>query len=232
MITMHSTEWNKRWGKDLVTKEIKSSEKNYYGTQWGNPDTPAVFYWLKKFFLGNKDKAPGDLSKVIKHYIKPYVTPSSVVLEIGSGGGRWTKYLLSAQKLILVELNSEFFPYLKKRFEKDVSKLQFYQTSGCELKNINSDSVDFVFSFGTFVHIDTDGIYKYLAEVKRVLKLNGIAVIQYGDKTKKQALLNLDFSDMNQDKMKKFIEDFNLRLLDHNTKLLNQSNIAVIQKSI
>lgn len=58
-----------------------------------------------------KDSAqPGDLSKIIRYYIKPYIDEKSVVAEIGSGGGRWDDALSKAKQLFLVELHSELFP--------------------------------------------------------------------------------------------------------------------------
>ena len=32
-----------------------------------------------------------------RHFLTPYVTPKTTMLEIGPGGGRWTRYLLAAR---------------------------------------------------------------------------------------------------------------------------------------
>jgi hypothetical protein len=47
---------------------------------------------------------------------------------------------------------------LKERFAPYISKFRFYQTRDYELEGVESASIDFVFTFGTFVHIDPEGI--------------------------------------------------------------------------
>ena len=173
---------------------------------------------------------PVNLPDVVRHYIKPYVTPQNVVLEIGPGGGRWTKYLLDAKEVIVVDLNSEFFPYLQERFKDHLSKFRFYHTSGYELDGIATNTIDVVFSFVTFVHIEPNGIYLYLGHIERVLKPGAIAIIQYSDKTKIRARVNRGFSNMNANKMENFVSKYSFKLLDHNLRLLCNSNIIVIQK--
>jgi ubiquinone/menaquinone biosynthesis C-methylase UbiE len=138
---------------------------------------------------------------------------------------------LGARDVIVVDLNSIFFPYLKERFSGDLSKIRFYNTSGYELNGIESGSIDFVFTFGTFVHIEPEGILAYLAEINRVLKPKGTAVMQYADKTKKRARELNGFTDMNPTKMESFITEYQFELVEHNIRLLNHSNIAVVRKN-
>ncbi len=206
---MPTIEWNKIWGKQIKAFGYPGE---LYGDRWGIPEE-------KK-----------ELSKFIDVYIKPHIKSNSKVLEIGPGGGRWTKYLLGAKEVILVELNPEFFHYLIERFKEDTFKFRFYQTSGYELEGIDAESIDFVFSFGTFVHIDPEGIYEYLKNIKIVLKQEAIAVIQYSDKTKRNARENKGFSDMDPKKMEAFAKKLNLKILDHNTRLFDSSSIIVVQK--
>ena len=224
---MPSVEWNKIWNDDLK-KFKKLTKQSPYGCQWGDPGDVGIRYWMKRLIF--RRRTSGDLSKVVKYYIKPYVTPDTVVLEIGSGGGRWTKYLLAAKEIIAVDLNPNFFSYLRERFRDHLLKFRFYHTSGCELDGVETDYVDFIFTFGTFVHIDPDGIYTYLNHMKRIMRPGGVAVIHYSDKTKKKAQKNRWFSDMNPGKMEKIVSQCGFSFVDHNTDLLDHSSIAVIQK--
>ena len=225
---MPSIEWNKKAWTDHFKKFSSSKDMPYYGDCFGVTEDNFLNYFIKKHIL--KKNIPGNLAQVNKKYIKPYVGTDKVVLEIGSGGGRWTKYLVAAKKLVIVDLNSVFFPYLEKRFSESTGKMKFYHTSGYEMNGIDSDSIDFVFTFGTFVHIEPDGIFAYLAEIKRVLKPGAIAVIQYADKTKKRAQELKGFTDMNPGKMEEYIRAQELKLIEHNTRLMSQSNIAVMSK--
>ena len=141
---MPTVEWNKRWSEDLSNFTSWQKKGSYYGDQWGDTELSGLRYWLKRIRPHRTGRfsagriIPGDLSYVIEHYIKPYVTPQSVVVEIGPGGGRWTKYMLSAKEVIVVDLNVEFFPYLQERFKESLSKFRFYNTSGCEMDGIDT----------------------------------------------------------------------------------------------
>src|SRR5918995_647750 len=109
---MPSTQWNSRWARDLERFRRRGS-KRHYGDRWGDPEMSRV-ECLRHRLRGGRPR-PGDLSKVVKRYLRPYVTQDSVVLEIGPGGGRWTQYLLPARKVVVVELNPQFFDYLRER---------------------------------------------------------------------------------------------------------------------
>ena len=157
---MPTRTWNRRWARNL---NDFGGEAGYYGDQWGDPSLGGLALLWRRVRRG--ERPPGDLAKVLKHYLSPYVTADASVLEIGPGGGRWTQFLMPAREIVLVDLNAEFFPYLEDRFRDHAAKLRFYQTSGYELAGVETESVDFVFSFGTFVHIRPRGIDEYLGDV-------------------------------------------------------------------
>ncbi|MBK8138630.1 MAG: class I SAM-dependent methyltransferase [Chloroflexi bacterium] len=93
--------------------------------------------------------------------------------------------MLHAKHLTLVELNTEFFDYLRNRFAAQLSKLRFYQTRDYELEGVESSSIDFGFSFGVFVHIDPKAS-RPIWPNSRVVKSGGHIVIQYADKTRRR----------------------------------------------
>jgi len=221
---MPSIEWNRLWAKEFVRFSMKPRRK-LYGTHWGDPDARGLPYFLQR--VRHPFQIPGPLYKVVEQYVKPHVKPDRVVLEIGCGGGRWTQYLFGAKKVIAVDINGEFFEALRNRHRKE--NLEFYQPTACELNGVGDSSVDFVFSFGTFVHIDPDGIQQYLNEIERVLTPGGTAVIHYSDKRKMVARLYRGFSNMTGARMEKMVP---IRIVEHNTSLLHHSNIIVLEKTL
>lgn len=227
---MPTAEWNERWVRGL-RRFRRADEDGHYGDHWGDPTLSSLRYRWRRLRHGRE--TPGDLSKVVKRHLLPHVTPESVVMEIGPGGGRWTQFLIGARELILVELNAEFFPYLRKRFRKQRRKLRFYETSGYELGAIEDGTVDFVFSFGTFVHIDPEGIGEYLGEIARVLRSGGATTIQYADRTKPFIQTVPDFggfSDMDAPRMEGLIAEHGLEIVEHDRTLLDHSNLVVLRK--
>jgi SAM-dependent methyltransferase len=204
-------DWNRKWGR-MIESFVPSREEEHFGDRWGDP----------KLFK--------PLLAVRKRFLDPYLAPGQVVLEIGSGGGRWTQYLLrSAARVIVVELNPEFFAYLLRRFPGDAARLELYQTSGYEMRGVPDGTVDLVFSFDVLVHIDPEGIAGYLAETRRVLRPRGRAVLHYGDIDKPIAQANRGFSRMTRARMEALLAQAGLRILDHDTELLFHSNIVAVE---
>jgi len=228
---MPTTTWNKRWGADL-NRFLERGVQRPYGDQWGDPTVSGWRYLLRKLRHGRN--VPGDLSKVPPRFIVPYLAPDSVALEIGAGGGRWTRYLLGAREVIAVDLNGEFFPYIESRYPEAAGRLRFYETSGYEMQGIEDASVDFIFSFGTFVHIDPDGIDAYLAEIRRVLRPGRVATVHYADRTKRFFAGKADdyagFSAMSAPKMEELARAHGFQVVEHDRKLLNHSNVVVLRK--
>jgi SAM-dependent methyltransferase len=229
---MPTTTWNKRWSADLDRFRERRRADRRYGDQWGDPSVTGLRYAWRRLRYGKR--FPGNLAKVRRRYVEPYVTPDTVALEIGAGGGRWTRYLLGARKVVVVELNPEFFPYLLERFPDEADKLEFVETPGYEIPGIEDGSIDFVFSFGTFVHIDPEGIDTYLGEIRRCLRPGGTATIHYGDRSKRffagRPPEYAGFSDMNAAKMEGFLHGHGLEVLTHDRKLLNHSNVVVFRR--
>jgi SAM-dependent methyltransferase len=231
---MPSTDWNERWARDLKRfrrRRRRGKKDGHYGDHWGDPSLSGVRYLLHRLRPGRQ--SIGNLSKVVKNHLEPYVKPDSVVLEIGAGGGRWTQYLIGAREVVVAELNPQFFRYLRRRFKPHKRKLRFYETSGYELNGIDAESIDFVFSFGTFVHIEPEGIDEYLGEIHRVLKPGGNATLQYADRTKPyfKKRENWDgFSDMNGAKMETMLAARGFTIVEHDQSLLKHSNVVVFQR--
>jgi SAM-dependent methyltransferase len=219
---MPSLEWNRRWGAAFAPFKARHPDRTY-GIQWGDPELRGWRYMLHALF--HRGSSPGPLYKVVDRYIRPYVAAGATVLEIGCGGGRWTRYLVNAGRLIAVDIDPVFFAPLRARFPQ--AKLEFYQSSGFELTGIADDSVDYVFSFGTFVHIEPDGIAAYFAELKRVLRAGGKAVIQYAAKEKRAGYKEKTFSSMTAARMEAMAP---MPILIHDRWLLNHSNIVVMEK--
>lgn len=220
---MPSLEWNRRWGRDLLEHRVTNPQEPY-GIQWGDPEVRGIRYRIQR--LLHPSYGPGPLYKVVDKYIRPYVTPASSVIEIGPGGGRWTRYLVLARKLICVDINPEFFAPLKSSFPD--ANIEFYQPAGYDLQCIGDDSIDFVFSFGTFVHIEPQGIREYLFEMRRVLRPGGIAVINYSEKRKFAARNRPAFSDMTAEELNNMAP---MPIVVHDTRLLKHSNIVVFEKA-
>jgi len=197
---MPSIKWNKKmwtFGYKKFLEDPNSYE--FYGEKWGDPEKERSLKVIKAKFL------------------TPFVNENHTALEIGPGGGRWTQYLLNFKKLYLLDLNKEFFPYLKKRFQ-NLQNISYHQTNGVDFPEVPKKSIDFLFSFGTFVHLDQEIIIEYLDNMKNILKENSNIVLNYSDMTRLYCITNKGFSYNTREIMRKIISDKGYEIVSEDNK--------------
>ena len=116
---------------------------------------------------------------LIDEVMRVQLAPGTTVLEIGPGAGRWTEPLLEmAAHLVVVDLSDRCIEVCQERFA-DAPNIEFHVNDGRTLAALASDSIDGVWSFDVFVHIAPPDIDSYLAEIHRVMRKGGRAVIHH-----------------------------------------------------
>ena len=123
---------------------------------WGNPED-AQDRW-------------GNYLNVKKRLMR-FAKPDLVLLEIGSLAGKWTQHLLEAKEIICVDINELGFDYIKQKLP--ITNVSFYLSEGDELRGVDDESVDVVFSMDTFVRVSKKCIESYFKESARVCKSGG-----------------------------------------------------------
>jgi SAM-dependent methyltransferase len=177
-----------------------------YGLQWGDPDQNEGLRSVKERFL------------------LPYCDPAATGLEIGPGGGRWTRYMLALDRLYVVDYHEELLRELRKNYSQP--NMVFVKNNGTDLPGVPDQSVDLVFSFGTFVHLDRDLIAAYLASLRRVVKPGANLVIQYSDKTKPAAQQNDGFADNDPARMCAMVEQAGYTIVEEDRATLPHSSVV------
>ena len=118
-------------------------------------------------------------SSLVETFIAPNANPDSVVLEIAPGHGRWSAELVDrCAQLILVDLSPNCIETCKERFES-YEHVRYIVNDGRSLPGVDDGSIDFVWSFAAFVHIDPETIGAYFKEIERVLKPGSTAIIHH-----------------------------------------------------
>lgn len=119
--------------------------------------------------------------RLIEHFVLPYAHDADV-LEIAPGHGRWSETLVRvARTVILVDLSPSCIAACRERFAGYPS-VTYHVNDGVSLPAVDDESVDFVWSFDSFVHMDPLVIDSYLAECARVLRPGGHVVLHHADK--------------------------------------------------
>ena len=107
--------------------------------------------------------------------------PAPAILEIATGMGRWTEFLLSScDHLIGVDLAARCVEACRARFSSE-ENADFYQNDGRSLDMVEDRSIDFAFSFDSLVHVDLATLGSYAKELGRTLKPNGVAFIHHSN---------------------------------------------------
>ena len=108
------------------------------------------------------------------------IQPDSVVLEIGPGFGRWTRKLVEiSAHVFVVDVAEKCIEHCRQVFGAN-NNIEFHVNDGRSLAFAEDNSIDFIWSFDVFVHIEPDDIDAYLEEFRRVLKPGGVAIIHHG----------------------------------------------------
>ena len=112
--------------------------------------------------------------------IKRFV-PAGTILEIAPGYGRWTQYLQSlSDQLVIVDLTENCIDHCRKRFA-ELDHITYHVNDGRSLEMIEDESIDFVFSFDSLVHVELDILEGYLEQLGRKLRPGGAGFIHHSN---------------------------------------------------
>jgi len=138
-----------------------------------------IRFWGESGYTETWDGHKYNWSKEIQDLVLNQIgeKKDKTILEIGCGAGYWTKFLCeNSFKVYAIDIipkplfEAENFTYLEN--END----QF------NCKTIDTESIDFVFSFGVFCHLSKNACEEYIQDILRVLKKDGTAILMYADK--------------------------------------------------
>lgn len=116
----------------------------------------------------------------IRCVLERYVPQGGRLLEIGPGGGRWTESLIRrADEYVGIDVSASAVETCRERF-RGVPSAAFLVGSGQDLAGVPDASIDSIWSFDVFVHINESTVARYLSEFVRVMRAGAIAVIHHG----------------------------------------------------
>lgn len=148
---------------------------------------------------------------LVENVLIPYVPINSRILEIGPGAGRWTEYLIQrAQRIILVDLTQKCIDICRKRFSNQ-SNIEYFINDGKDLSFISSASIDRIWSWDVFVHIQSDVVSDYVKQFSRILTPGGQGIIHHSKNGQSEIGWR---SDMTSEKMRLYCKENGLNILN------------------
>ena len=112
-------------------------------------------------------------------------------LEIGCGPGRLMRPMSSHfGEIHGVDISDEMVRLAQKRMH-DIPHAHLHHTETSDLSMFADDSFDFVYSYAVFQHIpNREVVFQYFREIRRVLKIGGIARLQLNGLPESEAPYN------------------------------------------
>jgi SAM-dependent methyltransferase len=125
--------------------------------------------------------------KGVEEYLKNN-TSGEILLEIGCGGGQWSKFIcenIKFEKLFCTDVlsaeHNDFWNYVGSKNKKNII---YKHVKDFDLDFIDDDSLDYVFSYDVFCHISYSGLNAYLESLYKKCKKGANILIMYADAEK------------------------------------------------
>lgn len=157
-------------GWEQYAQNHRRETDKHLGDEWNEPEV-----------IGIDVPADRIVSYLDEKVFTPFLGSCNILLEIGCGGGRFTEVLIpKCNKFIAADTSPTMLRLLRERF-KHCTKIEYLLLNGRGLSPIQDRSINAVFSYGVFVHLQHWDIYWYMCELSRVLKPGGKAIIQHAN---------------------------------------------------
>lgn len=124
----------------------------------------------------------------LENFIKEDMKKKKVCLEIGCGGGQWSKFIYNLNifdKILCIDaLSAEHNNFWEHVGEHAKDKITYVKVKDFSLDFIENNSIDYVFSYDVWCHISYSGQEEYLKNLKNKCVEDARLCIMYADALK------------------------------------------------
>ena len=179
-------------------------------------------------------KSPDWKERILQELMLPNLVEGGTAVEIGPGGGRWTDVLRQrCSKVHVVDVSERALEICRERFA-DSTNIEYHITEGSRIE-VPDATIDSIWSYDVFVHIDPVTTRSYFREFQRVLKPASRAVIHHPGPALsrlKQARRDAWRSELTDRMVARFAEEFGLRLVLQSNELVIQEydTVSILEK--
>ncbi len=166
---------------------------------------------------------------VTNELLLPNLKTGSDIVEIGPGGGRWTEIIYPrVHHVFLVDVADRSLSVCRERFAsaKNIS----YLLSDGRTIAVPDASVDTIWSYDVFVHVNPVDARSYVLEFARILKRGGRAVIHHPGNRR----INQTRSDLTDAMIQSFCREAGLTVVSQTGKFASAKSpddlVSVIEK--
>jgi SAM-dependent methyltransferase len=165
---------------------------------------------------------------LIQEFMIPNVPEGGTVVEIGPGGGRWTEILQRrAARLIVTDVSENSIAFCRDRF-RECANVDYLVGDGRTVA-VPDGTIDSIWSYDVFVHVNPVDARGYFFEFARILKPGGKAIIHHPGSER----VNPSRSDLTDAMVRSFCAEAGLRTLIQTSKFADKNPgdmLSVIQR--
>lgn len=203
---MADLSWNRQhWTASVQLHRLRNADI-VYGEDRGSPEISPI------------------LQRVRDSWLRPFVSPDRTIVELGPGGGRWTRYLLDGQRIYAVDISAAMLDELRERTGAP-ERLVCVETDGATVPGVPPGSVDFVFSFDTLTYLELDVVDAYLRALRPTLRPGADVVLQYANQDLAPAREHPYFGDADPRRIELLAHANGYLVVRHDTTLLSDSGL-------
>jgi ubiquinone/menaquinone biosynthesis C-methylase UbiE len=215
------TTGNKTILTNLPSHTVKENARIWDSYDWSKGGEEWSNY--AKTYMG-QDPSSWKASLINEMMLK-YIKKDSTILEIGPGAGRWTAILQTlASRLILADISKRCIDICKERFRAHTN-IEYNLIKG-KLDFIDDSSIDYIWSYDVFVHINPTDVEGYIADFQRILKPGGYSIIHHSGAyntylSEKAARVNSFRSCMSANLFAQIVAKHGMKIVEQNDNLVH-----------
>lgn len=157
--------------------------------------------WLSE--VDHEELGRRDAEYILRMAMK-YGVAFDVFLDYGCGYGRVAKYVAPhVKKLICADVSSIYLERAR-CYLRTHPNVKYIKVNGKDIKMIEDHTIDLVYSIGVFVHINKEDAYSLSKEIVRILKPEGIFIVDLPKPGSKWP----SFEEYSQEEILKFLEPY------------------------
>jgi SAM-dependent methyltransferase len=123
-----------------------------------------------------------DVEKIIAQRIALHTDWKYPTLEIGCQDGHWTRHLVAADPLYIIDRHRDFLDSASRKFPEEYQRrLRQYHLVNHDMSMLPQNQMGFIFSWGYFNYVSMDTMKQYLQQAMSLLRPGGVFMFSYND---------------------------------------------------
>jgi 2-polyprenyl-3-methyl-5-hydroxy-6-metoxy-1,4-benzoquinol methylase len=129
--------------------------------------------------LGEEWGGPKFADRIIE-LVGPYLGSEVDVLELGCGGGKFSRRLAPrCRSLLCSDISAEMIDHTRTTLSARAlaENVDYRVLNGVDFSGVADESADFIFSYDVQLHLPPENVFSYVRDARRVLRDNGVFML-------------------------------------------------------